>query len=1079
MFGDDLIIRTRLIPPRKRRHLLKRPRLTTRLAESLQYPLTIVQAAAGYGKSTAISSFVEETAAQAVWYSAGETDANPLPFLVHLIHAFKSLRPDLGNRALALLEREDGPALAAFPAVEALINEVASELREETLVIIDDFHLVGNHPEILGITAHLTEHLPPNLHLILSTRHKPSLRGLARLRARSEVLEITERDLAFTPAEVRSLFHLHYGYDLTTEQAHSLVSMTEGWIIALQLVWQGLQKGADLAQLNDLTPESLEHLFDYLAQEVLARQAPHVQEFLIRTSVLRRMTPGACDAMLEQTGAQTGASRLLKELEENGLFLVDLGESQYRYHHLFGEFLNRTATKDTALWLELHRRAASHYRSRGDFEEAAHHHLMQEDFEAAAECLSQVAEDFIRTGRVDSVLELTSALPADVLGRYPSLLLRRGDALRLKCDFDPALAAYAQAEAIFSAARDRMGLSQALKGQAQVYLDTVQPARAEILLKKALVTLGRGDATERASLLKLMAENKTNQGQAAVAERLHQMAQEMLHDASRGDPDVRIHLRTGRLEAARALLERQARDEEVQLGPGRAPRSHRETVLLLSLIHSFMGDGEKARECAEQGIRTGQRLKSPFVEAVGYMRLGHAHQIGGGHSRESAAACYQKSLELSDLIRVRRGRAEPLMGLCLLHGFHGDIAAADRAGHEGLEIALAARDEWFAGVLRLSLGVAYAVDGKDARAREWLTQAVATLTSCGDSHGLCLTRLWLTWLHFRREEWPEFESQADALLQTAQLHGYDFLFTRRTLFGPRDPQTLIPMLIEAQRRKIRPDYVSWLLSELGLTEADSHPGYTLRIQTLGSFRIWRGNQEISPKEWQRCKARQLFQLLLTRRRELLPRDKILDLLWPSADPEAALRDFKVALNALSNVLEPHRSARSTPFYILRHGSAYGLNLASGYWLDADEFESLVARGNRLADKGGESALDLLQRALELYQGDYLQESPYEDWCVEERERLQVLYLRASERVAQMLARRGDCEACIEVCMKILAKDNCWEEAYRLLMTCYARLNNRPRALRTYEKCVEVLERELGIGPMPETVRLYERIRDLG
>lgn len=73
----------------------------------------------------------------------------------------------------------------------------------------------------------------------------------------------------------------------------------------------------------------------------------------------------------------------------------------------------------------------------------------------------------------------------------------------------------------------------------------------------------------------------------------------------------------------------------------------------------------------------------------------------------------------------------------------------------------------------------------------------------------------------------------------------------------------------------------------------------------------------------------------------------------------------------------------------------------------------------------------------MYQGDYLEESPYEDWCVEERERLQVLYLRVSERVAQMFARRGDCEASIEVCGKLLAKDNCWEEAYRLLMTCYA------------------------------------------
>ncbi|HWI61079.1 MAG TPA: bacterial transcriptional activator domain-containing protein, partial [Symbiobacteriaceae bacterium] len=207
------------------------------------------------------------------------------------------------------------------------------------------------------------------------------------------------------------------------------------------------------------------------------------------------------------------------------------------------------------------------------------------------------------------------------------------------------------------------------------------------------------------------------------------------------------------------------------------------------------------------------------------------------------------------------------------------------------------------------------------------------------------------------------------------------------------------------------------------------------------------------------------------------KEQIIDLLWPEADADTAYRDFKVALNALYNALEPNRAARSGSFYILRQGTAYGLNLTSGFWLDADEFESLVSRGLALGARGQEGdASALLRQALDLYQGDFLEDAPYEDWCSEERERLQVLYLRAAEWLAQYAAREEDYEGCIRLCDRILARDHCWEEAYRLLMYSYFRLGNRPKAMRVYDKCATCLERELGVKPMAGTQQLYERIR---
>ena len=293
----------------------------------------------------------------------------------------------------------------------------------------------------------------------------------------------------------------------------------------------------------------------------------------------------------------------------------------------------------------------------------------------------------------------------------------------------------------------------------------------------------------------------------------------------------------------------------------------------------------------------------------------------------------------------------------------------------------------------------------------------------------------------------------------------------------RDQQALIPLLAEAWQRGVQADYAGWLLSEMGIANPELHPGYTLRIRTLGTFTVYRGRHEITAKEWQREKAKQLFQLLVTHRTQLLQREQIVEMLWPGAEPATAYRDFKVAMNALWSALEPNRAARSASFFVLRQGSAYGLNLTSGFWLDADEFANQVNRGLSLMARGQhEDGARALRRGLDLYRGDYLEALRYEDWCTEERERLQVLYLRASEALAHHAVEQGDYEAAIHLCDRIISRDRGWEEAYRLLMFSYYRLGNRSMALRVYDRCVQNLQEELGIEPMPATRQLYERIR---
>lgn len=261
-----------------------------------------------------------------------------------------------------------------------------------------------------------------------------------------------------------------------------------------------------------------------------------------------------------------------------------------------------------------------------------------------------------------------------------------------------------------------------------------------------------------------------------------------------------------------------------------------------------------------------------------------------------------------------------------------------------------------------------------------------------------------------------------------------------------------------------------------------HPGYAgsqavLRVQTLGGFRVWHNNSELMPNVWGREKAIHLFQFLLTLRRQYAHKEQIIDRLWPDLEIDKGDRDFKVALNAVNKALEPKREAWGESHFIQRHDLAYSLNMRN-IWLDGEVFELLVEESNAallLQPANTDRAIACLDTAVHVYKGEYLPERLYEDWSSAERERLQLLAFGAMIRLGQLLLSREPLET-IRLTQRVLQTDPVWEDAYRLQMRAYMQQGNRPLAMRTYERCEEVLEEEFGISPLPETHDLYQQIR---
>jgi DNA-binding SARP family transcriptional activator len=249
---------------------------------------------------------------------------------------------------------------------------------------------------------------------------------------------------------------------------------------------------------------------------------------------------------------------------------------------------------------------------------------------------------------------------------------------------------------------------------------------------------------------------------------------------------------------------------------------------------------------------------------------------------------------------------------------------------------------------------------------------------------------------------------------------------------------------------------------------------SIRVQTLGSFQVWRADECLQAKDWGRDKAIQLFQFLITaRHRRALHKEQIIDRIWEDDFGKTADQNFKVALHGINKALEPNRKSRTASKYIIRQGITYQLDLTD-IWIDTDALEAYIAIGNQAYSNNAPLAILAYRSALDLHKGVYLPSRLYEDWSSSERERLQILTLGVYINLSELLLDENPME-CIRLCQKALLIEQTWEDAYRIQMKAYLNKGNRPMAIKTFQQCKKVLHNEFGISPLPETKQLYQQI----
>ena len=415
------INRTKLRPPSRKGSLVERPALVQRLCGQPRPRLSLIQAPAGFGKTSLLTQFHNAAHASgmaAAWLSIDASDNDSTRFLQHLIAALESRGVPLHKELKDAVS--SGARLPPTIACDLLSNAVA-DLEKDVVVCIDDCHLLTD-AAVMSLLTSLMQSPGSHMSWVLATRVTPTSLPLSRLRLLGELAEIGARELRFTDSETEEFFRSTAGVRIESALAARLNERAEGWVAGLQLASLGMQGGEEVVAVAARFSGMNRNVVAFLDSEVLARLDEATGQFLLETSVLTRMCVGLCNYVTGKSDARAQ----IDALESGNLFLFSLDDERhwYRYHHLFAAFLEQRLREfypDRAR--VLHERASVWLEDNGCAIEAIEHAVKARSFVRAARLLDRL--NLYEDGQIALQERLALQIPMPVLEQFPNLQLDR------------------------------------------------------------------------------------------------------------------------------------------------------------------------------------------------------------------------------------------------------------------------------------------------------------------------------------------------------------------------------------------------------------------------------------------------------------------------------------------------------------------------------------------------------------------------------------------------------------------------------------------------------------------------------
>ncbi|MCU0821433.1 MAG: hypothetical protein MUC95_03040 [Spirochaetes bacterium] len=1095
------ILKSKLLPPYSS-DTIKRERIFPLLSEIPRKRLVTVIAGAGFGKTTLIADAMNNFGLDAVWYRIDKSDRDFITFLSYLIAGIKKYAPDFGADTYGRLEKSKLLSREYEATLTVFLGEIEKHIKNDLIIILDDYHLAEDSIEINEALEYIIENMPVQLHFVIISRSDPDLH-LSKFRARREILDIREQDIVFTIPEVEKLYSQIFGINLQHESLQSLHQKTDGWVSGLILFYHSI-KGKGEEEIENLLLKlkgSHRNISNYLEENVFDMQTEEIKDFLIKTSILSRLNASFCDKLLGKTNSE----EILKSLEENHLFTFSLGMEKdsgrtahslkiknasfessssdskewHVYHHLFNDFLQNKLYQDLdkKTVQKLHTDAAALWGKLGEEEEALSHYLLAEQFDRACLLLGNWGLDKLKVeGRLQLINSYLKKIPESYFNREPWIQYLQAHVYELSGKLEEAIGIYKMALKSFRRLKEAGGEAMCKKSLVFNYFIYGDHKSAENILKDLPEKFNDFPQTKMEILgvlaffaahqLKLSAANKyISEGLAIAAE----LGKKNVLSGFYAYQAFLFGI-VGDFGEMRKIGDKIGEMENEIKDPNLLAILY----VLISFSNYFLGNYTSGLEAAKKGmdIVAEKGLQDQYYASL---LMFHGFNSMAAGLLVEAVNNGKECLRIFKDVDSRWSQAHAYLLLFLSYMKINNIQAAEQSIKSGLEIIKGLELPFEEGILKIHMAYLYLEKRQFARVKPLLDEFEGLLGK---------TKFWMSiiYLIYSRFYWDQNQkSQSlEKLSQSLKLsreNQYDIWIIN-------EKKWIIPLLIEVHSTDKMKDYILSLLrrmspeaaAELKLAQKNKNAkireaasalidslnqigtagGSSLRVYCLGKFRVFRDDEEIPAESWKSKKAKALFKYLVhSRHKGFITRDVFMELMWPEEDPEKSINRLHDALYSLRKILDPV-STGSSNLFLMREGDSYSLSFGNDGWVDVDRFQDIINLARK--EKNPEKALHLYLNAENLYQGDYLEEDLYVEWCEEERAGLKESYLEVIDKIMGLYEKTGNYPSAIEYAGKYLKIEKYTEDVYRQLITYYHHMGNKTMVIKTYEKCKENMKK---------------------
>lgn len=1077
MIAEIPITRTKIVTPRRRNDLLSRPRLLSALEDILDNKLLIVAAPAGYGKTSLLVDFAAQAQFPICWYSLDPLDEDPLRFIAHLIGSIQVRFPSFGRSSMAALMNTQGQ-VNIDALVTTIVNDIYEHITEHFAIVLDDYHLIASSKPVDEFINRFIQEVDENCHIVMCSRSLLTLSDLPLLVARSQVIGLSFEELSFRSDEIKQLLEQNYQRSINDFEADELMRQSEGWITGLLLSTQLSMEEADLrlrvARVSGVG------LYEYLAQQVHEQQPEHIQEFLLRSSLLEEFDAQLCEEVI---GRALGLRDVdwqdyIRHIMRSNLFVLPVGEEHVylRYHHLFRDFLQKRAqTERPTEVTRILSRLAEFSIERKEWERAysIYQRLGRErDLIALVE---KAGTGLISTGRLNLLSQWLEALPPTMVSARPGLLALQGsvDVVKGKTEHGLSLLNLAIDGLNEDDQRDIRHITLLRRSTTHRLLGRYQAALKDA--ESVLESLNHRGGDE----FVIKAEAYRSRGMAKFYLGKFREALDDLNTALLAYQQINDNESSARVMHEVGMIERNlGNDLSAEETYTRALRHSQHTgnsILQANLYNNlgvlqyYRGEYETAATSLENAIHHARIASYPRVEGYALASIGDLHR--DLDAIQSARDAYQLARDIAN--ETKDQFLQFYLDLCegVLNRLRGKLAPA----RQGIAIALKKADEVESRIqqnlCRLENGALKIHEKNFDEAQETLQNALEYFSAAGQRVETARCLLYLSILACQTGDSDKVGSHLDQIASllpsVGQRHplvtaAREFRSMIDSLEEKSDHHPVVTdLIIQMDAFEKRLPKLRKLLRRRAVTVPFAPP--RLVIHSLGKMEVKVNGRTVTTSDWMTQTARDLFFLFLNHP-EGLTKEQVGEIFWPDSSPAELKLRFKNTVYRLR-----HAIGRDTISFF---DDVYSFNPDLDYEYDLETFQRELTLAQSSRDTN--EKINHLRNAVRIYRGDFLPDVD-ETWVIHERERLRQAYQDAVLSLSDLYFQAGQLEAALDVCQRAIAADSCLEEAYRLAMQVYAKNGNRAGIVRTYEQCKKALYEEVGAEPSPQTRRLFEEL----